>query len=1038
MSRRMIAPLSTLFLVVGVYAAVLNFTFTVTNASITTSGTGVSVSGPASLTVSGVGTDTGTFSASGTLANISGGNVTVPFTITLGHGTLSGTNTFPVDVLVGSGPVSGSATITSGTGLYVGLGNTTVSGSGFSGSVLAGGTLSFSVSGTANGRNFTFTVTNAPIIISGTSVFSGPASLTLAGNSDMGTFTASGSLTAVSGNLSIPFTVTLGHGTMTGTMTFPETALLNSGPVSGSATITGGTGSYAGLTSSTLTASGTVTGSLLSGGTLSFSISAGTVTTGGSTLVAPGGWTSSSGTNNTIGVISNSNNRYQELIGPEQFGSGTMISINQIAFRAFPGTGPLNLTIANLAVYLSTSPLFPNTDNGRTLMSTTFANNVGSDNTLVYSGPASATSPGCAGPSPCPFDIVITFSTPFLYNPALGSLLVDLQSTGLTSTQGSFDDALFPYPPGGSAALVSGALNAATGSFYPLGHVVQFGYTGCSYFLNSAGQSLPAAGGTVNANAIAPAGCAWTITGTPNWVTPSAMSGAGTTALSFQVGANAGPLQTAQFTIAGLSFNIWQEAALLPNLSLIGSMAHIAAEENWTTSFTLVNKGSTSATAQLNLYGDPSDPTGSGPLSLTLDFPQLPLGMNRINSSSEEATIPPNALAIAATEVKPAPTSLTGIAQVLATGDVDGFAIFHLIPGAQEAVVPLETRNASSYLLAFDNTNGVVLAVAVANVSSQAANIPVIVRDSTGVQIATGTIALPGNGHKAFVLSDAANGFPVTANTTGTVEFDTPLGGQISVLGIRTTPLGASKTITTVPALANVGTGGGSFSFLATGLDGWQSTFVLVNAGTTAASATLSFYDPSGHSLALPVSYPQTGPAISPASSITQNLAAGASLTVLSVGTPASLVEGSAQLTTSGNVSGFAIFRFNPTGQEAVVPMESRNAPAYLLAYDSINGIATGISVSNVTAGAGNVIIPVTTRDDMGNLLATHNLTLSPNGEFSGNPGTPTLWPEIANLRGTIEFDTPAGAQIAVLGIRTPPGIGGATTYTTLPALTKP
>ena len=50
--------------------------------------------------------------------------------------------------------------------------------------------------------------------------------------------------------------------------------------VSGSATITGGTGSYAGFTSSTLTASGTVTGSLLSGGTLSLSIS-GTVITGG-------------------------------------------------------------------------------------------------------------------------------------------------------------------------------------------------------------------------------------------------------------------------------------------------------------------------------------------------------------------------------------------------------------------------------------------------------------------------------------------------------------------------------------------------------------------------------------------------------------------------------------------------------------------------------------------------------------------------------------------------------------------------------------
>jgi translocation and assembly module TamB len=56
----------------------------------------------------------------------------------------------------------------------------------------------------------------------------------------------------------------------------------------------------------------------------------------------------------------------------------------------------------------------------------------------------------------------------------------------------------------------------------------------------------------------------------------------------------------------------------------------------------------------------------------------------------------------------------------------------------------------------------------------------------------------------------------------------------------------------------------------------------------------------------------------------------------------------------------------------------------------------------------------VTTRDDSGNLLATHNLMLNPNGEFSGNPGTPNLWPEIANVRGTIEFDAPAGATGAL------------------------
>jgi len=278
MSRLMIASMSMLIVAAG--AAVLNFTFTVTNASITTSETSVSVSGPASLTAAGVSPDTGTFSASGSLANISAGNVTVPFTLTLGHGTITGSMTFPETVLVGAGPVSGSAIITGGTDRYASYSSSTVTASGVTGSVLSG-VLSFSVSGTVNnGLNFTFTVTNAPVIISGTSVFSGAASLTLAGSTpDAGTFSATGSLTNISGgNFTVPFTVTLGHGSITGTMTFPETVLVNSGPVSGSATITGGTGSYAGLTSSTLTASGTLTGSLFSGGTLSFSIS-GTVTT---------------------------------------------------------------------------------------------------------------------------------------------------------------------------------------------------------------------------------------------------------------------------------------------------------------------------------------------------------------------------------------------------------------------------------------------------------------------------------------------------------------------------------------------------------------------------------------------------------------------------------------------------------------------------------------------------------------------------------------------------------------------------------------
>jgi hypothetical protein len=347
----------------------------------------------------------------------------------------------------------------------------------------------------------------------------------------------------------------------------------------------------------------------------------------------------------------------------------------------------------------------------------------------------------------------------------------------------------------------------------------------------------------------------------------------------------------------------------------------------------------------------------------------------------------------------------------------------------------METRNASSYLLAFDNTNGLVLGVAVENVSAQNAVIPVIIRDDTGALLSSAgtTISLGGKGHTAFVLSDPASGFPITANKRGTIEFDTPSGGQISVLGLRFTP--PNNALTTIPALANVGTGGGSIAHLASGGDGWQTTFVLVNTGSSAASARLRFLDPGGSPLLLPLS----GSGVNTlASSVTPTLAAGASYIVQSAGAPA-LLTGSAQLTTTGNISGFEIFRFNPTGQEAVVPLESRNSTAYFLAFDNTSNTATGIAVNAVSASSQPVSISVVIRDDAGNTLAQHNLLLPANGDFSGNLGQLStalgaiLFPETADIRGTLEFDAPPGIQIGVIGIRTPP----ANTYTTLPALAK-
>ncbi len=549
----------------------------------------------------------------------------------------------------------------------------------------------------------------------------------------------------------------------------------------------------------------------------------------------------------------------------------------------------------------------------------------------------------------------------------------------------------------------------------------------CTNTLSAGGQAFAGSGGSSNVGVVAGPGCAWTVSCAPSWITfPGASNGTGSGPVLYQVQANAGTDRSATFTVAGVSFTVEQQGAAIAGMNLIGSMPHIAAEENWTTAFTLVNQSAAAVQARLSLFGDPS-----GVLTLPLAFPQETAGSGPLLAASLDRSMNANASLIIDSAGAQTPPVEVGSAQLAATGAVDGFAIFHLIPSAQEAVVPMERRNASSYLLAFDNTGGVVLGVAVENVSALAAVIPIVIRDDSGAVISAAgtTLALAGNGHTSFVVSTQ---YPATANLRGTIEFDTPAGGQIAVLGIRTTPLGSSNTLTTIPALANVGVTGGSIAHLTTG-NGWQTTFVLVNTGTSAATAHLKFFADAGSPLSLPLAFPQAvGGTTAAGSTVDRLLAAGATLIVQStapLSDPAPTV-GSAQLTADGNIGGFVIFRFNPNGQEAVVPLESRTAGAYVIAFDNTGNTATGIAINSVSTQAVN--IPVIVRDDTGAQIATDSISLAANGHLSFTLAS-DKYPSTGNIRGTIEFDTPAGTQMGALGIRIPV----AHTFTTLPALAR-
>jgi hypothetical protein len=115
----------------------------------------------------------------------------------------------------------------------------------------------------------------------------------------------------------------------------------------------------------------------------------------------------------------------------------------------------------------------------------------------------------------------------------------------------------------------------------------------------------------------------------------------------------------------------------------------------------------------------------------------------------------------------------------------------------QEAVVPVETRNPNAFVLPFDYTGGYSTGVALANLTNQAASVPVVLRGDTGATLGTAAaISLPAYAHTSFML---ATNYAAVAGRRGTIELDTPAGGKISALGIRATPGGA---ITTVPVLA--------------------------------------------------------------------------------------------------------------------------------------------------------------------------------------------------------------------------------------------
>ncbi|HKA44300.1 MAG TPA: PEP-CTERM sorting domain-containing protein [Burkholderiales bacterium] len=178
-------------------------------------------------------------------------------------------------------------------------------------------------------------------------------------------------------------------------------------------------------------------------------------------VIVPGGNAAAEGNTNNgfpfnIDLFGLTAQRYQQIYSASAFGASPL-TISGLRFRPDASDGAaFSATIPGVTIKLSTSPLTVAT------LSTTYAANIGANETTVFSGALSLSS-AFTGPAggPKAFDIGINFVTGFTYNPNLGDLLLEVDMT--TAAQTTQFDAISTSTVTGRVFNIDNNVNATSG-----------------------------------------------------------------------------------------------------------------------------------------------------------------------------------------------------------------------------------------------------------------------------------------------------------------------------------------------------------------------------------------------------------------------------------------------------------------------------------------------------------------------------------------------------------------------------------------------
>jgi len=233
--------------------------------------------------------------------------------------------------------------------------------------------------------------------------------------------------------------------------------------------------------------------------------------------------------------------------------------------------------------------------------------------------------------------------------------------------------------------------------------------------------------------------------------------------------------------------------------------------------------------------------------------------------------------------------------------------------------------------------------------------------------------------------------------------------------------------VATQPAFSVAMSRTGSLSHIASG-GGWTTVISLANASSAQIQVQVNLYADDGTPLNLAVTTTLAGNTQTfTAQQVSENLNPNTTLEITTGGTTGSVTVGSAQVYSTGPVTGYAIFRQTvPSGStsEGTVPLQTQGAYSLSLPYDDTSGFIMGVALANLSPTPQTVTVAIF--DQNGDSLGTQSLSIPANGHTSFV--LPTQFPVTGGELGVLQFTGNGG--LSGLGLRFSP-FG---TFTSVPA----